>query len=216
MDRSVDPCENFYQYSCGTWIKDNPIPRRSVPLGRLQQADLREPAFPVGPAAAGRQDARRAHAEPSRRSAISSTPAWTKPRWIRPAPRRSSRELRPDRGAEIARAICPPLLAAAAPDALRQQHAFRLRLQSGLRRFHQRDRLRRRGRPGPAGSRLLHQDRREVAGDPRRSMWSTWRACSQLLGDSPATAEADAADRDAHRDRAGQSLAYAGGTARSL
>ena len=26
MDRSVQPCENFYQYSCGTWIKDNPIP----------------------------------------------------------------------------------------------------------------------------------------------------------------------------------------------
>src|ERR1700727_1817341 len=26
MDRSVQPCENFYVYSCGTWIKDNPIP----------------------------------------------------------------------------------------------------------------------------------------------------------------------------------------------
>jgi len=26
MDRSVQPCQNFYMYSCGTWIKDNPIP----------------------------------------------------------------------------------------------------------------------------------------------------------------------------------------------
>jgi endothelin-converting enzyme/putative endopeptidase len=26
MDRTAQPCENFYQYACGTWIKDNPIP----------------------------------------------------------------------------------------------------------------------------------------------------------------------------------------------
>ncbi len=26
MDRSVDPCTNFYRYSCSAWIKSNPIP----------------------------------------------------------------------------------------------------------------------------------------------------------------------------------------------
>lgn len=26
MDRSVDPCENLYQYACGSWQKNNPIP----------------------------------------------------------------------------------------------------------------------------------------------------------------------------------------------
>ena len=26
MDKSVDPCADFYHYSCGGWIKSNPIP----------------------------------------------------------------------------------------------------------------------------------------------------------------------------------------------
>ncbi len=26
MDRSVDPCVDFYAYSCGGWQKKNPIP----------------------------------------------------------------------------------------------------------------------------------------------------------------------------------------------
>ena len=26
MERTVDPCEDLYQYSCGRWMKNNPLP----------------------------------------------------------------------------------------------------------------------------------------------------------------------------------------------
>ncbi|XP_046880119.1 phosphate-regulating neutral endopeptidase PHEX [Hypomesus transpacificus] len=33
MDRSVSPCEDFYGFSCGGWLKDNPIPEDSSSYG---------------------------------------------------------------------------------------------------------------------------------------------------------------------------------------
>ena len=44
MDRTADPCTNFYQYSCGEWMKKNPIPpdqARWNVYAKLQQDNLR-------------------------------------------------------------------------------------------------------------------------------------------------------------------------------
>jgi len=37
IDRAVSPCTNFYQYACGTWLKNNPIPSDQSSWGRFDE-----------------------------------------------------------------------------------------------------------------------------------------------------------------------------------
>src|SRR5580698_28250 len=37
IDKSVDPCVNFYHYACGTWLKNNPIPADQAMWGRFNE-----------------------------------------------------------------------------------------------------------------------------------------------------------------------------------
>src|ERR1700691_2240153 len=37
IDKAVDPCVDFYQYSCGTWLKNNPIPPDKSRWGRFDE-----------------------------------------------------------------------------------------------------------------------------------------------------------------------------------
>ena len=37
VDKTVDPCENFYRYSCNGWFKRNPLPADQTHYGRFTE-----------------------------------------------------------------------------------------------------------------------------------------------------------------------------------
>ena len=212
MDRAVDPCTDFYRYSCGSWIKNNPIPpdqarwnvysklateNQRFLWGILEQAAKPSPARTPVETEIG--DYFYACMDEAAREKSGAAPL--RPELDKVAALKSLNDL-------------ATFLAQHTSHHRRKSNPVRLLLRPGLHRFQPRHRLPRRRRTGTARPRLLHQDRRQVGRDPR----ALRRTHPKNAGASRRVRRASQdrrADRHEHRNRASQSVAHSRRTARS-
>ena len=171
--------------------QDEPDSARPGALGRLRQAGAGEPAIPVGHAGGGRQTFGRHARRTSRRSAITSARAWTKPAMEKAGAAPLKATLDAIAGLKTLKDL-PPLLAQHAPAVGAQQRDLRLRLDPGLRELRTGDRL----RVGAAGwgCRIaITTPRPTPKSEETRAKYVEHVArMFELLGDAPAAAKTEA------------------------
>ena len=212
LNRSADPCVDFFQFACGNWIKLNPIPADQArwdvyaKLGndnmRFLWGLLEETAKPAPGRTPSQQKIGDYFAACMDEAAIEKAGA---------APlRKTLDEIAALKGVADLAPLLARLHLESAHGAL-----FDFGSNQDYRRFQPGHRVRRGRRPGPAGPRLLREDRRQIQ-ETRARYLEHVATMLELLGDPAAAAKRRGADRHGHRDRAGQGLAHARGAARPL
>jgi hypothetical protein len=160
IDKTVDPCENFYRFSCNGWFKRNPLPADQTHYGRftelaeLNRLHLRQ-ILGRGLAAFATRTANEQKIGDEYASCMD-TAAVNKLGLTPLQP-----EL--DRIAALKSAADLPALLAHL-HAIGVNAFFGMGSNPGLCRFERGDQLLQRGRAGPAGARLLHAHRCEIRG----------------------------------------------------
>ena len=80
LDRTADPCVNFYQYACGGWLASNPVPGDQASWGRFDALQERNRTMLQSILGSSHrlEQARRRTDRSNKKSAIITLPAWTR------------------------------------------------------------------------------------------------------------------------------------------